>query len=314
VVELLNSLASSLESGAKLHAIAVHTPVALSILGVPLVLVTAFVQREKNTLRTISLIAYLLLVGTAFGAVRTGDMARSEVPSLASAEVWDLLEQHEQMGEAVWIFGAVTAACLLLSYVPVPGFRNVLMALAALAAMATASWVGVTGHYGGDLVYTHGVGTQPFNQAFEEMDPLEESEPAEDEAEDAATAAVEPPPEPQPEPEGDFMPIREIDMEAAAKVSYTEDIIPLIDFYCVECHGDRKVDGGYDMTTYENLFKAGDKHGPAIIAGEPDESPVVQYVRGILRPQMPKGDDPLLEEELHTLRMWIAAGAVNDGQ
>ncbi len=311
----MESMLGTLESGAKLHAVAVHTPVALSALGVPLVVLTAFVQREKHTLRTITLAAYVLLLITSFGAVRTGDLARAEVPSQASAEVWDLLERHEDMADAVWIFGAVTAAFIVLSFVPAAAFRNAMIGLAFVASTATAGWVAVTGHYGGDLVYAYGVGTQPFNASFES--PPASVEETESEAGKGAggadDAAAEAAPVDLPgELEGDFMPIRPIDMTEAATISYTQDIVPIIETYCIHCHEGRRPDGNYDMTTYANLFEPGDKHGPGIIAGKPDESPAVQYIRGILRPQMPKGEEPVPEDDLHTLRLWIAAGAEND--
>jgi mono/diheme cytochrome c family protein len=79
--------------------------------------------------------------------------------------------------------------------------------------------------------------------------------------------------------------IRPIEATAAAKVSYYRDIKPLLANYCVECHG----------TT-----------------GKPDESPAVRYIRGELKPQMPKGNPPLSEEGLHLLREWISAGAKDD--
>src|SRR5205085_10538036 len=48
------------------------------------------------------------------------------------------------------------------------------------------------------------------------------------------------------------------------------------------------------------------------VPGKPDESPLVAYVRGLRTPQMPKGNPPLSEQELHLIRLWILAGAQDD--
>src|SRR6185503_18391804 len=57
----------------------------------------------------------------------------------------------------------------------------------------------------------------------------------------------------------------------------------------------------------------GKKAGPGIVPGKPDESSLVQYIRGLAdAPQMPKGSDALSEDELHRIRLWIAAGAKDD--
>ena len=60
------------------------------------------------------------------------------------------------------------------------------------------------------------------------------------------------------------------------------------------------------------MLEGGEKLGPSIIPGNPDASPLIQYVRGKLQPQMPKDEYPLSDEELRVIRMWIAAGAVDD--
>ncbi len=106
--------------------------------------------------------------------------------------------------------------------------------------------------------------------------------------------------------------IREIDPAAAAKVSYTRDIKPLIVNYCLECHSTEDQKGALDATSVANLLKKGKKAGPPVVPGKPDESAMVEYIRGIREPQMPKGNPELSEEELHLIRMWIFAGAKDD--
>lgn len=106
--------------------------------------------------------------------------------------------------------------------------------------------------------------------------------------------------------------IQAIDATAAGKVSYFRDIKPLLANYCVECHGTTEPEGEYQVGSVAELLKSGKKNGPGVIPGKPDESPVVRYIRGELKPQMPKGSPPVSVEGLHLLRQWIAAGAKDD--
>ncbi|MDB6121795.1 MAG: hypothetical protein JWQ71_788 [Pedosphaera sp.] len=106
--------------------------------------------------------------------------------------------------------------------------------------------------------------------------------------------------------------IRAIDAKEAAKVSYTRDIKPIMDANCSECHGGDDLKGQFDASSVANLIKGGKKAHPAIIPGKPDESALVQYLRGQKEPQMPKGNSKLSEDELHLVRLWITAGAKDD--
>jgi hypothetical protein len=107
--------------------------------------------------------------------------------------------------------------------------------------------------------------------------------------------------------------IRPIDPIAAAKVSFTGDIKPILLNACVECHSAEDRKSNFEVTSVETLKQKGKKAGAGVIPGKPDESSVVQYIRGLADgPQMPKGSPALSEGELHLIRQWIAAGAKDD--
>ena len=107
--------------------------------------------------------------------------------------------------------------------------------------------------------------------------------------------------------------IRPIDSAAAAKISFTRDIQPILLNTCVECHSAEDRKSNFEVTSVETLKKKGKKAGAGVIPGKPDESSVVKYIRGLADgPQMPKGAPALSEEELHLIRQWIAAGAKDD--
>jgi mono/diheme cytochrome c family protein len=126
-------------------------------------------------------------------------------------------------------------------------------------------------------------------------------------------AAVASPPGADPAaPPTDGIKIREIDPASASQVSYARQIKPLLDNNCSDCHSADEHKSDLDASSVAALLKGGKKAGPAIVRGKPDESPLVQFVRGLRRPQMPKGNPPLSEDEVHLLREWIFAGAKDD--
>ena len=108
------------------------------------------------------------------------------------------------------------------------------------------------------------------------------------------------------------IPVREIDPGAAAQVSYARQVRPILANNCADCHSAEDHKGGLDAGSVASLMKGGKKAGPAIVPSKPDESPVVQYLRGLREPQMPKGNPALSEDELHLIRQWIFAGARDD--
>src|SRR6266513_833548 len=106
--------------------------------------------------------------------------------------------------------------------------------------------------------------------------------------------------------------IRAIDPAEAAKVSWVKDIQPLLNARCSECHSSDERKNEFEITSVETLRTKGRKDGPGVLPGNPDESAIILRTRGRTKPQMPKGRPPLSEDEVHLLRMWIAAGAKDD--
>lgn len=94
-----------------------------------------------------------------------------------------------------------------------------------------------------------------------------------------------------------------------APVSYSREIAPLLAFHCHRCH-----DGsGLDTRTYAGLVRGGNL-GPAVVAGDPERSPLVQFVegrRGEVR-RMPLGGPPLDAAQVALIRRWVAEGARED--
>jgi hypothetical protein len=107
--------------------------------------------------------------------------------------------------------------------------------------------------------------------------------------------------------------IRPLDSTTSAKVSFARDIQPILINNCVECHSAEDRKSGFEVTSVETLKQKGDDAGPGVVPGKPDDSAIVQYIRGLAdAPQMPKGEPALSEDELHLIREWIFAGAKDD--
>lgn len=95
-------------------------------------------------------------------------------------------------------------------------------------------------------------------------------------------------------------------------VSFQKDIAPLFVEHCIACHDAKNKKGGYDMTNYQVLLKAGRK-GARIVPGKPDESLLAQMMHGDEQPSMPKDADTLAPALLAKVDRWIQDGAKFDG-
>jgi WD40 repeat protein len=96
-----------------------------------------------------------------------------------------------------------------------------------------------------------------------------------------------------------------------AEPSYFRDVRPMLQRQCQGCHQPNSLMSGLDLTTFEG-FQAGGKRGSPYRAGAPDESVVIKYLTGELKPQMPLGQPPLKAEEIELVRAWIKDGAKDD--
>lgn len=109
----------------------------------------------------------------------------------------------------------------------------------------------------------------------------------------------------------------EMSEKAVKQVSYSKEIIPILQKYCFECHvagGQGQQASGLDMSTYDT-FMNGTKFGPVVKAGDSLSSTLVILVEGRADPsiKMPHGNRKgLTPEEIKTLRLWIDQGAMNN--
>jgi formate dehydrogenase gamma subunit len=87
---------------------------------------------------------------------------------------------------------------------------------------------------------------------------------------------------------------------SAEDVSFANDVLPLLEANCATCHAEMAL-GGLQLTDYEKLI-AGGQSGPVVMAGSPEESPIVAKMQG-------EHAAVLAGDDLQALVDWIAAGA-----
>lgn len=98
---------------------------------------------------------------------------------------------------------------------------------------------------------------------------------------------------------------------AAQAQSFSKDVQPFFNRYCVDCHSGKKAKAGVRLDTYDNLKASKRK---ILVPGQPDESLLVTSVEGTDGEKMPpkKASPQPNAKEISMLRTWVAAGAKND--
>jgi len=98
---------------------------------------------------------------------------------------------------------------------------------------------------------------------------------------------------------------------SAAEPGYFRDVRPILNKNCTSCHQPAVQSSGLDLTTFAG-FQAGGKRGPAFVSGAPDESLVVRFITGAMKPPMPLAAPALAGGDIETIRDWIKSGAKDD--
>ena len=86
---------------------------------------------------------------------------------------------------------------------------------------------------------------------------------------------------------------------------FGSDVGPLLNRYCLQCHGESLQMGDLDLRTVSSMEKGGGQ-GPALVRGNAGESLLYQRVAD---QSMPQGEEKLEPEEVRLLADWINAGA-----
>ena len=103
---------------------------------------------------------------------------------------------------------------------------------------------------------------------------------------------------------------------AAEHVSYKEDLFPIIQIRCLECHqpgGTGYEKSGLDLRTYEGLMK-GTKFGSIVVPNNAFTSNLIAVIDGRVDPsiRMPHKRQRMTKCERLIFRFWVSQGAKNN--
>ena len=99
-----------------------------------------------------------------------------------------------------------------------------------------------------------------------------------------------------------------VEAQPSAAVSFADDIMPIFEARCWECHSEENMELGLRLDSYEAVM-AGSDYGTVIEPGDADGSLLVDMIAS---GDMPEDGDPVLPEELELIKTWIAEGAENN--
>jgi hypothetical protein len=97
-------------------------------------------------------------------------------------------------------------------------------------------------------------------------------------------------------------------------VSWSKDVMPIIQEHCAGCHGGEDEDGEVITEAYLNLLSyedamMGSENGTVIEPGDPDNSVLIDLITS---GEMPDEGDPVPPEQIEVFRQWIAQGALDN--
>ena len=98
-------------------------------------------------------------------------------------------------------------------------------------------------------------------------------------------------------------------------INFEDDIQPLLEDYCIDCHGPDKQKSGFRVDRRVHLLKGGDTGLPAVIPNNPAGSYLIEVIKSS-DPEigMPPKGGKLFDDEVELLEKWIAEGAIWPGQ
>lgn len=90
------------------------------------------------------------------------------------------------------------------------------------------------------------------------------------------------------------------------RLNFEEDIVPILEARCVQCHGSEIRKAGLDLRRKFTMVAGGDS-GTALVPGQPAESLLIEKI--VNKEMPPKGEDPLDQKQIDILRKWVLSGA-----
>jgi hypothetical protein len=100
----------------------------------------------------------------------------------------------------------------------------------------------------------------------------------------------------------------ETDVQREAMKFFENEVRPVLANRCFECHGEKKKKGSLRLDHISYITKGGDS-GPALVAGNPDKSLIIQGIRYEDKDFEMPPKEKLPEKEIAVLEKWVKLGA-----
>jgi mono/diheme cytochrome c family protein len=95
---------------------------------------------------------------------------------------------------------------------------------------------------------------------------------------------------------------------STATVSFANDVLPILQNRCRNCHGGNDTEEGLALLTYDDVMKGSD-NGFVVIPGNAANSLLVEVV---LNQDMPKRGPKLTPAQVQIIADWVNQGALNN--
>jgi len=102
-----------------------------------------------------------------------------------------------------------------------------------------------------------------------------------------------------------------LSVNAADKITYQDQILPLVEANCSKCHNADKKKADLDLTSYQGALK-GSGSGPVVLSGNVDGSKLWKALAHSEEPYMPPNRPKLDDKELDLFKKWIAGGLLEN--
>jgi len=99
--------------------------------------------------------------------------------------------------------------------------------------------------------------------------------------------------------------------QGGEKITYQDNILPLIQANCAKCHNEDKKKADLDLTSYQGTLK-GSGSGVVVVSGNPDASKLWKAITQTEDPAMPPRQPPLPDKDLETFKNWILGGLLEN--
>ena len=97
---------------------------------------------------------------------------------------------------------------------------------------------------------------------------------------------------------------------ASAKVTYDDDVLPVFEQVCLNCHNPDKAKGGLDLSSFSGTLK-GSSGGKIVEPGDLSSS-LLAVVKKTSEPAMPPEGDALSSAQIEVIQNWIEGGLLEN--